>query len=197
MQGLLPLGGGHHGGALGLLAVSHQTVQVALGGQTAQLLVGLAAQVAQLQHIAQQRKAALAGKLLEHGQSGLHAVGVGVVAVLNDVHAACVDDLLAHTGLLEIGQTSDDALGREAQTGGGGVSSQRVRHVVTSHRRNRHLIAACIFIAEGEDHAVALLPDIKGADVGVLVAEAEPHGPDMGGQSGFAQEGVVAVEHEG
>ena len=47
------LGGGHHGGALGLFAVSHQTVQVALGGQTAQLLVCLAAQVAQLQHIAQ------------------------------------------------------------------------------------------------------------------------------------------------
>ena len=35
VQGLLPLGGGHHGGALGLLAVSHQTVQVALSGQTA------------------------------------------------------------------------------------------------------------------------------------------------------------------
>ena len=108
-----------------------------------------------------------------------------------------MDHLLAHTGLLEIGQTRDDALGREAQTGGGGVSSQRVRHVVTAHGRDGHCIAACIFITEGEGHAVALLPDIEGADVGVLVAEAEPHGPDMGGQSGFAQEGVVAVEHEG
>ena len=181
----------------GLGAVGDKGGQPGLCGLTAQLFMSGRAHPAQFQHIAQQSEAALAGVLFEHRQRSLHAVGVGVVAVLDDVHAACVDHLLAHTGLLEIGQTRDDALGREAQTGGGGVSSQRVRHVVTAHGRDGHCIAACIFITEGEGHAVALLPDIEGADVGVLVAEAEPHGPDMGGQSGFAQEGVVAVEHEG
>ena len=159
--------------------------------------MGLAAQVAQLQHIAQQSKAALAGKLLEHGQSGFHAVGVGVVAVLDDVHAACVDDLLAHTGLLKIADAPDDLPGVQPQPGGGAVGSQGVGDVVAAHGGDLHEESPLFVVFQHEAHAVGLLLDGQGADIRALVAEAEPDGLDVLRQLRFPQEGVVAVQHEG
>ena len=53
MEGLDPLGRSHHSRALCVFAVGHKAVQITLRSQTAQLLVGFAGQLAQLQHIAQ------------------------------------------------------------------------------------------------------------------------------------------------
>ena len=99
---MTPLGRSHHSRALCVFAVGHKAVQITLRSQTAQLLVGFAGQLAQLQHIAQQGKAALAGEFLEHGKRGLHAVGVCIVAILNDGNALAVHHLLAAAGLLKI-----------------------------------------------------------------------------------------------
>ena len=116
--------GRHHGNAPGLLAIGNEVVHLVLHGLTAHLFVGGAADTAQLQHIAQQGKAALAGIFPEHGQRGLHAVGVGVVAILNDIHASDVHHLLAHPGLLKVSQTGNNPAGIQPQTGGGAVGGQ-------------------------------------------------------------------------
>ena len=78
MEGGQPLGGSHHGNALGLLAIGDEVVHLVLHGLTAHLLVGSAADIAQLQHIAQQGKAALAGILPEHGQRGFMLSGLAL-----------------------------------------------------------------------------------------------------------------------
>ena len=158
--------------------------------------MGLAAQVAQLQHIAQQSKAALAGKLLEHGQSGLHAVGVGVVAVLNDSHTLAVHHLLAAAGLLKGGQALDHLAGIAAQTGGGAVGRQRIGHIVLAHSRDLDHKSAFLLILQHKAHAVLLLSDGQCAHIGALIGHAEPHRPHMGGQLCRPQELVVVVQHQ-
>ena len=59
-----------------------------------------------------------------------------------------------------------------------------------------HLGGVLLPVFEGKGHAVALLPDVQRAHVRVLIAEAEPDGADVVRQLCFAQEGVVAVEHQ-
>ena len=196
MDGLEPRLGCGFGGVLGFFAVADQQLQPGSGRLTADLLVGRGADPAQLQHIAQQRIPPLGGILPEHGQRSLHAVGVGVVAVLDHIHALAVDDPLAHSGLLEVGQPCNDAFGVKAKAGGGGISRQRVGHVVPAHRRDAHREAARVPIHESEGHAVALRMDVLCADIRVCIAEAEPDRPDRTGQSRFPQEGIVAVQHQ-
>ena len=104
--------------------------------------------------------------------------------------------LLAHSGLLKVGQTGNDPAGIQPQTGGGAVGSQRVGHVVPAHGGDLYEESPLLVILQHKAHALFILLDGQGTDISVLIAQAEPDRADMVGQDGLAQEGVVPVQHQ-
>ena len=67
---------------------------------------------------------------------------------------------------------------------------------MAAHGRDVHLGGVFLPVFQRKGHAVVLLPDVQGADVRVLIPQAEPDRVDMLRQLRGPQERVIPIEHQ-
>ncbi len=169
-----------------------------LGGEPADLAVGLCGVVAQFEHRAEDGDRAAAGVAGHRGQGldrGAHRVGVGVVGVVDDPHPVGAVGDLHPPGrhLLGVPEQPRDLLDggavRQSRTGGG----ECVQHVVLPGEAQAHGRAAGGGMESERGAAVGVEADGGGADLRGL---AQPEREDLGaGASGHrGHPGVVRVE---
>ena len=106
-------------------AVGDECINARVSSPLAGMAVPFLARTAQLKHIAEQRDLPGIGQCLEDRERSLHAVGAGVIAVLNEGDAALFHDMLAHARR-PVGRQRGSAAGSvQTQAGRGGVGGQR------------------------------------------------------------------------